>query len=467
MTSRPVDLFLAVVRDGQRTLGSQIEDQLRCAIRSGALRPATTVPSTRDLARQLDVSRPIVVNAYAQLSAEGYLELRRGARPRVSSAARRCEAPAATSAFVEAPLRFDFRPGAPDLSAFPRAAWLRCLRDGLAGMSDADLGYTDPHGSGLLRSALSDYLGRVRGVMTDPSRVLVTSGFAQGRALIFRALASHGARRIAIEDPSNSELRDAVAPAGLRLVPIPVDDHGIRVDMLARSSADAVVITPAHQYPTGAVMSGERRAALLAWLRDRNAIAIEDDYDAEYRYDRAPVGALQSLDPDRIVYAGTTSKTLAPALRLGWLVVPPRLLNAVMAQQLIFDFGGPRIEQHAFAHFLARGELDRHLRRMRGRYRVRRDALMTALRESLPQAAICGVAAGLHATVRLPDGHDELAIRDAARQQGIGFTTMNEYRVTKASGPPTLVLGYGRCSEETIHAGVRELATVIRHIRRG
>ena len=254
-------------------------------------------------------------------------------------------------------------------------------------MRDADFGYTDPHGIEVLRLALRDYLGRVRGVVTDAGRVVVTSGYSQGRSLLCRALAAMGARRVGVEDPCHDEVRVSGAGAGLELVPVPVDGEGIRVDALERAAVDAVFVTPAHQYPTGAVLSGARRGALLEWLRRREAIAIEDDYDAEYRYDRAPVGALQGMDPERIVYAGTASKTLAPAMRLGWLVVPPRLLEAVQRQQRQVDFGVSRIEQHAFADFLSRGELDRHLRRMRVRYRARRDALVEALVEAAARGA--------------------------------------------------------------------------------
>jgi len=466
LTSQPIELLLSVARDGRGTMRAQIEDQLRTAIRIGTLRQGARLPSTRDLARQVGVSRPIVVSAYSQLSAEGYLKLRQGARPRVSDCVRHCRVPTPGTAPATPRPRFEFRPSLPDLAAFPRSTWLRCMRDGLAKMRDADLGYSDPHGSEVLRVALTDYLGRVRGVVTDPGRVIVTSGFAQGRTLVCRALAAMGVTRVAVEDPSHSELWDSVVPAGLTMVPIPVDDAGMRVDLLARTKAEAVFVTPAHQHPSGAVMTGERRAGLLAWLRDRNAIAIEDDYDAEYRYDRAPVGVLQSLDPERIVYGGTASKTLAPALRIGWMVVPPRLLEPVKAQQLLADYGGPRIEQHGFAEFLVRGELDRHLRRMRSRYRARRDALVEALRRFLPEARICGIAAGLHGTVRLPDGDDELAIRDEAARRGISLTAMSDHQLRKRGGPPTLLLGYAGTPEPAIRAGVRELAAAIRHVRR-
>ena len=461
MTSQTVELLVTIDRDSRRTLRAQIEDQLRGAIRDGRLKRGAILPSTRDLALQLAVSRPIVVEAYAQLAAEGYVVLRQGARPRV---AEYVKAPRASSVPVplltDAP-RFDFRPGTPDLAAFPRATWLRSLREALATMPDADLGYTNQHGVEPLRLALTDYLGRVRGVVTDPNRVVVTSGYAQGRALVCRALAAVGVKRIAVEEPCHAEVWESSLRAGLELAPITVDGDGIQVDMLERSGAGALIMTPAHQYPSGAVLSGERRTAVLEWLRKNNAVAIEDDYDAEYRYDRAPVGAIQARDPDRIIYAGTTSKTLAPALRLGWLVVPQRLLEPVRQQQKLVDFGAPRIEQHAFADFLSRGELDRHLRRMRTRYRSRRDALVEAFARELPDAEVHGIRAGLHATVRLAAG-DARKIREEAAKRGIAFTALQDYYLKPGGTPRMLVMSYARMSEPTIRAGIKALAAVVR-----
>jgi GntR family transcriptional regulator / MocR family aminotransferase len=462
LTSQPLELLLSLNRGGRPTLGGQIEDQLRRAIRAGALAPGARLPSTRDLARQLGVSRPIVVDAYAQLAAEGYLAVRQGARPRVSDAAALGRRQGLDTAPPAPPPRFDFRPSVPDLSAFPRSAWLRSLREALAAMADAELDYGDPRGVEPLRSALAEYLGRVRGVVGEPGQVVVAGGFAQARGLVCRALAAAGARRIAIEDPSHPEQRATIVQAGLEVVPVPVDESGVDVDALERAAVDAVVLTPAHQFPTGAVLTGERRTALLAWLRRSGAIALEDDYDAEYRYDRAPVGTLQGLLPDRVVYAGTASKTLAPALRIGWLVVPPPLLDAIGQEKRLADLGCPRIDQHAFAGFLARGELDRHLRRMRARYRTRRDALIEALAEALPEAEIQGIAAGLHAAVRLPDTDDEEAIRAEASARRIALTTMSEYRVEAVQATPTLLLGYAQSPEPTIRSGVIELARAVR-----
>lgn len=462
LSSSSVEVLVAIARGGARTLGRQIEDQLREKIRANILRPGAGLPSTRDLALQLGVSRPIVVNAYAQLAAEGYLVMRQGARPHVAEGTKTRRLPATVTPVISTEPLYDFRPGVPDLSAFPRGAWLRSLKEALRTMTDAELGYTDPRGTDVLRVALSDYLGRVRGVVSDPARVIVTSGWAQGRTLLCRALAAAGAKRLAVEDPCYAEAYEPIADTGLKLVPIPVDGGGISVEALDRANPDAVVVTPAHQYPSGVVLSGDRRAALVSWLRKRDAIAIEDDYDAEYRYDRAPVGALQALDPDRIAYAGTASKTLAPALRLGWLVVPPRLLKRVSYQQELVDFGGPRIEQHAFADFLVRGELDRHLRRMRARYRARRDALVDAIARELPEAEVGGIAAGLHVAVSLPEGYDETRIRDAALKRGVGLGVMSAYQIAARGGPPTLIMGYAQCSEATVREGVRELAKAVR-----
>jgi GntR family transcriptional regulator/MocR family aminotransferase len=459
-TSQPVELLLSVSRDDSRTLGAQIEDQLRRAIRDGSLRDGSQVPSTRDLARQLGVSRRVIVDAYGQLAAEGYLSLRQGARPRVSANT----ATGQVAGLADAPRavrpRFDFRPAAPDLSAFPRASWLRSLRAALASMTDADLGYGDPRGAEPLRRALAEYLGRVRGVVADPGRIVVTHGYSQGLGLICSALVAAGARRVAMEDPSNVDDQWIVGRAGLEVVLVGIDENGIRVDELERAAPDAVIVTPAHQQPSGVVLSSERRAALLAWLRERKALAIEDDYDAEYRYDRAAVGALQGLAPDHVVYAGSASKTLAPALRLGWLVLPQPLLETVMHEKLVADRGASRIEEYAFADFVTRGELDRHLRRMRARYRRQRDALVRALVEELPGAAITGIAAGLHVTVQIPGAYDDQKIRDEAARRGLRFATMHDYRAD-AGGPTTLMLGYGHVAEPAMTAGVREVAETL------
>jgi GntR family transcriptional regulator / MocR family aminotransferase len=465
-SSQPVELLLSVKRDCALRLGRQIEDQLRRAIREGALRPDARLPSTRDLSRELGISRRVVVDAYAQLAAEGYLNLRQGARPRVSQAAMPARSAMPSPTGLATHPRFDLRPSMPDVSMFPRRVWLRSVREALRTMADEDLGYGDPRGTLPLRSALADYLGRARGVVCEPEHILITTGYTQGLNLACQALARRGARRIALEDPSNPEDRPIVARAGLVPIPVEVDANGLRAGELARSDADAVALTPAHQHPTGVVLGGQRRTELLAWLHRQNAIAIEDDYDAEYRYDRAAVGALQGLDPGHVVYAGSLSKTLAPALRLGWLVLPPILLDSVCAAKLGADRGTDRVEQHALADFIGRGEMDRHIRRMRAVYRRRRDALVDALGAALPEASVSGAAAGLHVTVGLPGDDDEDAIREEAERRRIALETLNEFRWGAQWRPPTLLLGYGQLPEAALRVAVAELAGAVHAARR-
>ncbi|MEO6210591.1 MAG: PLP-dependent aminotransferase family protein [Gemmatimonadaceae bacterium] len=469
MTSQAHDLLISVFHGIEEKLGPQIERQLREAIRGGKLRPGAPIPSSRNLAIQLAVSRPIVVDAYAQLAAEGYITLRRGARPRVSTAAPTSGAPGTivrsrATARHGPRVRYDFLPAGPDLSSFPRAAWLAATRDALATMRDADFGYRELQGCEVLRVALAEYLGRARGVRCDAELIVITSGIAQSRVLACRAFVAMGAKRLAVEDPGYTEW-DAIVAAGLKLVPIAVDDDGMRVDALERANADAVLVTPAHQFPTGVVMSGARRIALLAWLRARQVVAIEDDNDAEFRYDRAPVGALQSLEPESVVYCGTASEMLARALRIGWMVVPRHMLAAVQKEQRLADNGVSRIEQHALAALFAKGEIDRHLRRMRLRYRACRDALIDALAVEMPEATVRGIAAGLHATVELSADNDERAILEEARRRGIAMGILAQHRLVPRAANATLLLGYARMPESIIRDAVCELRDAIRSAR--
>jgi GntR family transcriptional regulator/MocR family aminotransferase len=454
-TTGPLEVLLPV-RRGAGSLRGQVEHELRGAIRSGRLPAGTNLPSTRALSAELGVSRGVVVEAYEQLVAEGYLLARQGSGTRVAATATVAQAPRGPGE-PQQHLRYDFRPGVPALETFPRAAWAGSLRTALATAPHAALGYGDPRGLPALRDALAAHLGRVRGVAADASRLLVCSGFAQGLGLVCRALRRGGARRFAIEDPCHPGQPAIVAHAGLEPVPVPVDERGLRVDLLG-SRADAVLVTPAHQFPTGAVLAPERRASLVGWAERHGAVVVEDDYDAEYRYDREPVGALQGLAPERVVYAGSASKTLAPALRLGWLVLPAGLAGAVTEEKALDDLATSGLEQLAFADFLSRGELDRHLRRNRAVYRSRRDALVSAIEAHLPGVTVGGIAAGLHAVAELPPKASETAVVEAARERSVGVYGAAGYRLPGRPGPAALVLGYGGLGERAIEAGVRLLA---------
>ncbi len=436
-TSQPLELLLSVSRDGSQTLGAQIEEQVRSAIRDGVLRAGTQVPSTRDLARQLGVSRRIAVDAYAQLAAEGYLTLRQGARPRVSESAATAEPAAAAAAVQPRPLpRYDFRPSVPDVSTFPRTAWLKSLREAVTTISDADLGYGDVIGVEALRTVLADYLGRVRGVVAEPARVVVTSGYSQGLGIVCHALAGLGAKRIAIEDPSGPEEPLIAARAGLEPVPIPVDEHGMRVDELDRAQVDAVVLTPGHQHPTGVVLAGERRTALARLAararRDRDRGRLRRRVPLRPRRRRRAAGA--RAGPRRLRRHRQQDARPGAAARLAGR--PVRAARRRSRQEKVLaDRGTARIEQYAFADFLGRGELDRHLRRMRVRYRTRRDALLETLAHELPEASVRGIAAGLHAIVELPGSDDEQAIFEAARARRIEIETLRDYQSERPRPP--------------------------------
>jgi GntR family transcriptional regulator/MocR family aminotransferase len=460
----PVDLHLDLRRDHGEPLRERLERELRGAVRCGRLAPSATLPSTRALAAQLGVSRGVVVEAYAQLVAEGYLSARQGAATVVAARARAGAGLAAPAAAAHAPaaVRFDFRYGTPDLAAFPRAAWLASGARSLRAATDAQLGYGDVRGALELREVLSAYLGRARGVVADPRLLHVSGGTRQAMGFVWRLLRDGGARRVGIEDPGWAAQQDTALDAGLQAVPVAVDEHGMRVAQLAALDLDAVVVTPAHQCPTGAVLAPERRAALLDWARERDAWIVEDDYDAEYRYDRQPVGALQGMAPDRVVYAGSVSKTLAPALRIGWIVLPAALAEAAAQRRARVDRGQPLLTQLTLADLIARGELDRHLRRSRRRYRSRRDALVAAVAAELPGTGVAGIAAGLHAVVRMAPGVDEAATVAAAAARGVALEGLAAFRRSPAPQPPALVLGYGNLAEPAIARGIAELAGALR-----
>ncbi len=454
-------------------LRQQLESRLRDAVRTGALRPDVGLPPTRTLAGELGVSRGVVVGVYEQLVAEGYLVARRGDGTRVATGVRTTATTTTASAATAATTadghanghphasqattpRWDLTPSLPDLSAFPRGAWLKATAKALRTAPDAALGYGDPRGAEPLRHALADYLGRVRGVVADPENIIVTVGSRQAVWLCLDALADRGARRVAHESPGWRGQVHAAEDAGLTPVPAPVDAFGLDPSGL---DADAVCLSPAHQFPTGVVLAPERRAALIAHARAHGTLLVEDDYDAEFRYDREPVGALQGLAPDLVAYTGTAAKTLAPGLRLAWVVAPAALAVAMAERKARADRGSPVLEQLALAELIATGELDRHLRRVRLRYRRRRDAMTRALADQLPHARVEGVAAGLHVLVRLPDG-DEDALVAGAHAAGIRVEGLRRHGGDPGA-PPGLLVGYANVPEPAAPAAAAALARAL------
>ena len=459
-TRFPTELLVQLQRDDPLPLHRQLEQELRGAIRAGRLGAETALPSTRVLADQLELSRGVVVEAYEQLVAEGYLTSLPGGATRV--AARVLEAPPPSEPTRTAPeVRINFAYGRPDVTQFPRQIWLRSLRRVLEDAPNDRLTYLDRRGAPELRDALAAYLNRVRGTTAIGERVVICNGFAQAIDLVAQLIKARGGRRIAVEDPGDREGRMAVQRHGLEPVPIPVDERGVVVDALRESEVDAIVLTPAHHYPTGAVFPPDRRAELVAWARERNALILEDDYDAEYRYDREPIGSIQGLAPDRVIYAGSASKTLAPGLRLGWMILPDAEVDTMAMLKDLNDRGSPVLEQLAFADFLSRGEFDRHLRRMRPIYRARRDALLAALQQHAPALRPVGASAGLHVLAWLPEGVDEAGVVDRAEALGVRVNGVSPTHFDPERAPGGLIFGYGTVSETEIDEGVRLVAQAL------
>lgn len=460
------DLHLTVDRRLPVAAHTQLESSLRSAIRAGRLIGGTAVPPTRRLAEQLGVARGVVVEAYQQLTAEGYLVSQSGGYTRVAegiAVTRRSEALLASPTAGNAAL-VDLTYGRPDVSQFPRSAWSRSVRTILTRMPHDRLNYLDGRGAIELREVLSEYLDRVRGTSIDPANVLATNGFAQALGLVLPTLAARGVRLLAMEDPSDRDARALARSLGLAVVGIRVDREGIDVKALADSGAQAVIVTPAHQFPTGAVLAPGRRAELVAWARRTGGHIIEDDYDAEYRYDLTPVGAVQGLAPEHVIYAGTASKTLAPGLRLGWLAAPGDLVDDLAARKVMIDRGSAVIDQLVFADFITSGAFGRHLRRMRGVYRRRRDRLIAAMAEHLPDLEATGIAAGIHCYVPLPADLDEAAVVEAAHRRGLHVEGASDFRV-EPDPRGALIIGYGKLADDAIPAVIRTLAAAVNETR--
>ncbi|MEV4642188.1 PLP-dependent aminotransferase family protein [Actinoplanes sp. NPDC049548] len=441
-----------------------LADQLRAAVVSRHLPAGTRMPATRVLAAELGMSRGVVVEAYQRLIDEGLLTGRTGAGTRVTA---RPPAPRAGPArhgpaglrLPQQPspdIELDLSPGVPDLSAFPRAAWLRAERTVLTEATSADLGYGDPRGNPRLRTELATWLARTRGVRAAADDIIVVSGVAQALALLCQTTRARGIDAWGVEDPGSRGSRDELRHWGVRAVPVPVDGQGLNVAHLNGTGVEAVLLTPAHQFPTGVVLSPRRRVALL----DRPGLIIEDDYDAEHRYDQAPVAALQASAPERIAYCGSVSKSLAPGMRLGWLI-PPRHLHAdLVTAKHASDLGNPALPQLILAHLLATGDHDRHLRTVRRRQRRHRDALVAALRDHAPAARVEGVAAGLHVLITLPGDTDDTVLADRIAAAGVRVQPLSWHR--QAPGPPGLVIGYAAHPPDRLQEAARRIGSVLR-----
>ena len=449
-----LDLAGAQVRAG-------LESALREAVRGGRLLPGTRLPSSRALATDLRIARNTVADCYAQLVAEGWLAARQGSGTWV---AERMAAPPASAGPAPAALprraRYDLRTGVPDVAAFPRQAWLAAGRKALAAAPARALSYTDPRGLPELRTALAGYLARARGVAVTPERVVVCAGFAQGLELLCEALRARGARTLAAEALGHQLHRRIAERGGLAVTALPVDQGGAAIGDL--DGVDALLLTPTHQFPLGVPLAPARRRRAADWASATGAVIIEDDYDGELRYDRPAVGALQALAPEHVVYAGTASKSLAPGLRLGWLVLPAGLVDEVVAVKAAAGRLSSSLDQLTLAEFIASGAYDRQVRRVRLSYRRRRDRLVAALRASAPQVRVTGIAAGLHAVLGLPPGSREDALVARAARHGLAVEGLSSYAMPgHGGGGPALVVGYATPPGHAYSTAVARLCAVL------
>ncbi|MBV6702562.1 PLP-dependent aminotransferase family protein [Kitasatospora aureofaciens] len=462
------DLHLDLPATGGRR--AALMAALREAIRSGRLAPGTRLPPYRSLAADLGLARNTAAEAYAELVAEGWLTARQGSGTTVAERAEPMPTARARRPSVRPGPVYDLRQGQPDAASFPRSAWLAAGRRALTAAPNEAFGPGDPQGRRELRTVLADYLARVRGVRTDPDRIVVCSGFAHALRLLFdgaRAVlpaATNGP--LAVEGYGLAFHRALLAGAGVTTVPLPLDEDGAGVGALAdRPDVRTVLLTPAHQFPTGGPLHAARRAAVVDWARGRGGLVLEDDYDGEFRYDRQPVGAVQGLDPERVVYLGTASKSLSPALRLGWMVLPDHLVDRVLAAKGEREGWASALDQLTLAEFIDSGSYDRHVRRMRRRYRDRRDRLVAALAAGAPHIAVSGIAAGLHAVLRLEPG-TERSVLKAAAYRGLAVDGLADYRhpALAAEAMPAadgLVVGYATSPDHAYPAALAALCDIL------
>ena len=439
-------------------------EALREAVRAGRLIPGTALPSSRSLAADLGVARNTVSDAYTELVAEGWLTARQGSGTRVAGSAFAVEPMAprapttARTGRSPARLQYDLVPGAPDPSTFPRLEWLASGRRAMTAAPNDAFGRTDPQGRIELRQQLATYVSRTRGVRADPERIVISAGCSHALELLTGVLNGD----VAVESYGLHIHRDLLQDAGLRTVPVPVDEHGVRVEELIGTGAVAALVTPTHQFPNGGPLHPQRRAALIDWARASDALIAEDDYDGEFRYDRKPVGAVQGLDPERVVYLGTVSKSLSPALRLGWMVLPARLVDRVLDVKGEQERFVSAFEQLTLADFLRSGGYDRHIRRMRSRYRRRRDRMVTQLAERAPGVAVTGAAAGLHTVLQLPAGTEEDTV-ERGRQLGVALDGLGHYLHPDAepTGTAGLVVSYGTPPEHAFNGALDALCAAL------
>jgi GntR family transcriptional regulator/MocR family aminotransferase len=440
---------LSATRPGP--LHRRLAEAIRAAIRGGRVPLGAALPPSRVLAADLKVSRWTVTQAYGQLITEGFLSGKTGSATRVSWSPepdeRRAQRPP-TRGHAHGPARYDLSQCTPDYRGFPRRKWAEAIRVAAETAPYDRLGYPAPGGEERLRAALADQLDRRRGARVEPGLTTVFTGARQAMGALCQALVEDGHRRLAVEDPGSPGMWDGAAKAGLELVGLPVDERGLRVDALdGHPDVRAVCVGPAHHVATGAVLSPERRAALLDWANRVDGLVIEDDYDSEFCYDGPALPTMQGVDPHRVALLGSMSRTMTPTANVGWVVTPRRWIDAVHAALRSSAAAPPALNQIALAHFLESGAYDRHLRSSRQRFRSRRDILLAELARRLPAARVTGQQSGLHFLLRLPEGLAAGTVIAAAAQREMELCDLSPLYRRATADEDLLQVGYGNLSD--------------------
>jgi GntR family transcriptional regulator/MocR family aminotransferase len=463
-------LWLTVDRAQKMPIIRQVYEQIRLSIIRGELQAGEQLPSTRELARDLHVSRIVIVEVYDQLLAEGYIESRQGSGTYVAAGAYLEEVPRerfprihpSADTGKEHRSIIDFRAGLPALDLFPRKLWGQLVSRVCAESSPVVFGYDLPEGCIDLRIALEHYLAKTRRVRCDPDQLVITSGAAQAFSLIARLLLSPG-DEVLIEDPVTSDVQHIFSATGATLIPIPVDEDGMQTHLLPREACPTFVfVTPSHQFPLGGLLPIQRRIHLIQFARAVECYLVEDDYDSEFRYNGTPVSSLQELEPERVIYVGTLSKILSPALRLGYIVLPPALIERCRQLKRLTDLHSPVLEQLALARFIEEGHLERHILKMKKIYRKRREALIAALETHCSrQFQIYGDVTGLHLVAEFRGRElTEKTFADLG-EAGVRLYPVEQHAIRKGRHQSKAILGYGNLTPEEIEEGVRRIKTIL------
>ncbi|NBI28543.1 MocR-like pyridoxine biosynthesis transcription factor PdxR [Chengkuizengella marina] len=461
-------MWIPIDRKMKKSLIRQVYEQIRTQILKGKLNSGERLPSTRELSSNLNVSRNVVLEAYEQLYAEGFIESNQGRGTFVAEGAYLEQNTKHNSSIYDEkrqPIEasdediIDFRSGIPALDFFPRKKWGQISRDVYLESPDSIFGYGKPEGLSQIRNVLCEYLFKTRGVHCSPAQVVITTGATQSFSLVTQLLLSQESD-VCIEDPTTYELHSIFAATGAHLCPIPVDEHGMQTDLIPTNiNPGFVYVTPSHQFPLGGILPIHRRIQLIQYARQHNCFIVEDDYDSEYRFEGSPISSIQGLDPERVIYIGTFSKILSPALRIGYIILPDSLIERCKNLKWLTDLHTPSLEQLTMSRFIDEGYLERHIRKMKKIYKKRRDCLKECLVEHFGiEVNILGDSTGLHLIAEFENlSFTEEIVQHILKEHKVKIYPVEHHAIHKGRHRNKIILGYGNLEEEKLDKGIWRL----------